>query len=300
MKFLAFQLGAMSIIREAEDKFVLNGKHTQEDLMKLLDTFISKYVLCRKCENPETIIKTSSAKISLTCKACGETSDFPPIDKFETFISKSPAAKEGKVVKKKSAAAAAAASAEGSAAAAAGDDKEGKVVKKKVVKKKVVKKSPGEQAFKANLPVYAIESEINLALSGIDNKNDVEAVAAALRKIYDSLGEHRNCEHMAKAIYSTIFNGDVAGRIVALGKVLAPYTAARKNVQFAVLAALNESVVAKELEGKNVPGILKLFFDEDVLAEENIVAWMEENKESVLAKEAEVFVNWLKTAELED
>lgn len=294
VKFLALQLGTMSRILEDKDHYVINGKHSQEDLMKLLDTFISKYVLCRKCENPETIIKATSSKISLTCKACGAITDFPPLDKFETFISKTAAGKSPKVVKKKSADA-------GEAAAGEGEEGEKKKVIKKVVRKKVVvKKSPGEQTFRANLPVYAIESRINSALALMGNGAELEKIESELRNIYDSLGEYRNCEHMVKAIYSTIFNEDVAGKIMTRGQILAVYTAGRRNVQFAVMELMNESVVEGDIDKKKVPALFKKLFDADVLAEEDILAWAEENAEAPLTKAAESFTNWLKTAEIED
>lgn len=274
--------------------------------MKHLDTFIAKYVLCRFCENPETIFKATASKITLTCKACGKTTEIIPIDRFENMVTKAAAAKSAKAKTKKAAAAAAAAagsddSAAASAAAApAAATGEKKVVKKKVVKKKVVKKNLSEAAFQANLPVYAIESEICAALPSLGVNPSAEKVGEALRKIYDALGEHRNCEHMVRAAYSTLFNGAVAEKIVALGDVLAQFTAARKNVQVAVLELLEESVKEREVEEKNVPGLLKKFFDGDVLEEENILAWTEENKESVLTKAAEPFTTWLKTAEIEE
>ena len=289
----------MSIIKEADDKYVLNGKHSQVDLMKLLDQFIAKYVLCRKCENPETTIEIRRDTISLTCKACGEVTQFPVLDKFDTYISKLAAsAKPAKVKKAPAAAPASDETASDTSAAAAGDEKKKKVLKKKVVPGKKVTKTPS--AFTANLPVYSIESEIDVALASLDRGSSVEMLAGELRKIYDSLGDHRNCEHMARAIFSTVVNGDIAARIMAAGSVLAPYTAARQNVQFAVMGLLNTALAAKDLVPATVPGILKKFYDDDVLAEENVLAWVDANPDTPLTKAAEPFVNWLKTAETED
>ena len=35
-------------------RYIVNGQHQAEDLSKLLDKFIKKFVLCGKCGNPET------------------------------------------------------------------------------------------------------------------------------------------------------------------------------------------------------------------------------------------------------
>jgi len=36
---------------------IINGKFNEEELKQLMDRFIEKYVLCKKCNYPETSIK---------------------------------------------------------------------------------------------------------------------------------------------------------------------------------------------------------------------------------------------------
>lgn len=37
-----------------EDRYIVNGAHDCEKLQNLLDGFIKRFVLCPKCDNPET------------------------------------------------------------------------------------------------------------------------------------------------------------------------------------------------------------------------------------------------------
>ena len=56
------------------DRFIINGIHKVETLQEILYHFISNYVLCRQCLNPETTItnsKSNTAVYEMKCKACG-------------------------------------------------------------------------------------------------------------------------------------------------------------------------------------------------------------------------------------
>lgn len=54
-KFFGFELGSQSIIDLKAEKFLVNGSHDVERLANVMDTFISKFVLCPSCFNPETV-----------------------------------------------------------------------------------------------------------------------------------------------------------------------------------------------------------------------------------------------------
>ncbi len=48
-KFFGFELGAITTIEPEHDKYIVNGKHDQPKLAQVLDDFIEKFVLCKKC-----------------------------------------------------------------------------------------------------------------------------------------------------------------------------------------------------------------------------------------------------------
>ncbi|CAF1549497.1 unnamed protein product, partial [Rotaria sordida] len=72
--------------------YVIKGAYNQEILQDLLDGFISKFVLCRFCGNPETELsfyKKNGNKICQRCDACGNTNAISmESHKLTTFISK--------------------------------------------------------------------------------------------------------------------------------------------------------------------------------------------------------------------
>jgi len=85
-KFFGFELGALTSIQT--DKYVVNGRHDAEDLARVLDTFIEKFVLCGGCRNPETNINIKGEKIFLVCRACGKTTQCDPTNRLVSFITK--------------------------------------------------------------------------------------------------------------------------------------------------------------------------------------------------------------------
>lgn len=88
----------------ADDRFIVNGAHTQERLLELLDTFIVKFVLCGACDNPETELvitgKGRNEDMHKDCKACGRQTSVDMRHKLTTYILKNPPAKKGKKGKK--------------------------------------------------------------------------------------------------------------------------------------------------------------------------------------------------------
>lgn len=66
-----------------------------------MDGFINKFVLCKKCRNPETTVTLKDPRILLDCKACGERSEVDPRAKLSSFILKNEPTKKGKKEKKK-------------------------------------------------------------------------------------------------------------------------------------------------------------------------------------------------------
>jgi translation initiation factor 5 len=85
-KFFGFELGALT--STANDKYVVNGKHDAEDLARVLDIFIEKFVLCGGCRNPETNVVIKGDKIFLVCRACGKSTQCDPTQRLVSFMTK--------------------------------------------------------------------------------------------------------------------------------------------------------------------------------------------------------------------
>lgn len=88
IKYFGFELGAQTNIDPPDDRWIINGAHEANKLQDLLDGFISKFVLCKKCKNPETDVVIKDDRILLDCKACGQRSDVDIRLKLSGFILK--------------------------------------------------------------------------------------------------------------------------------------------------------------------------------------------------------------------
>lgn len=95
IKYFGFELGAQTNIDPSDDRWIINGAHEASKLQDYLDGFISKFVLCKKCKNPETDVQIKDGNIMLDCKACGQRSSVDLRLKLSGFIIKH-APKKGK------------------------------------------------------------------------------------------------------------------------------------------------------------------------------------------------------------
>ena len=86
IKYFGFELGAQANAKPSDDRWIINGAHNAPKLQDYLDGFISKFVLCKKCKNPETDVLIKGDNIFLDCKACGQRSEVDPRLKLSTFI----------------------------------------------------------------------------------------------------------------------------------------------------------------------------------------------------------------------
>ena len=81
-------MGAQTNTNPTDDRWIINGAHEASKLQDHLDGFISRFVLCKKCKNPETDIVIRDGHILLDCKACGQRSDVDIRHKLSSFILK--------------------------------------------------------------------------------------------------------------------------------------------------------------------------------------------------------------------
>ncbi|KAH6985036.1 domain found in IF2B/IF5-domain-containing protein [Ilyonectria robusta] len=88
IKYFGFELGAQTNIDPKDDRWIINGAHDAAKLQDHLDGFINKFVLCKKCKNPETDVHIKDDRILLDCKACGQRSDVDIRLKLSGFILK--------------------------------------------------------------------------------------------------------------------------------------------------------------------------------------------------------------------
>jgi translation initiation factor 5 len=93
-KYFGCELGAQTQFDVKNERYIVNGCHDAGRMQDMLDGFIKKFVLCEKCDNPETVLKVKKNMIGASCKACGHIFTLDMRHKLTTFICKNPPEKE--------------------------------------------------------------------------------------------------------------------------------------------------------------------------------------------------------------
>jgi len=324
-KYFGFELGSITTIEQDKDKYVVNGKHDQSKLAQVLDDFIEKFILCKKCQrNPETYMTIKGGVIELKCKACGGRSPVDMRHKLCTFILKNPppAEKEErklKTVKKK----------ESSEENGADQTEEGngKQEEKKSSRKKKkqeededdvvwytdTSKEAAEQRRK-NMLDNTSELAAKLLSTGISDRPDplVEmntfletkpsnaSIIAQLKKLK---GDFKlDDEQAARLTFLSLFSVDIFKQLktnrLAVLKEFVPNVEAQNGILAAITELGKEASVLKL-----IPHVLKHLYDEDVLEEMTILKWYgakSRSSDALKVKEAsKVFVEWLENADEE-
>jgi len=68
MKFMCSELGA-----NMEQTSIVKGKHAYDVMLKHLDKFIDKYVVCQHCKYPELTMRVDGKNLKSVCNSCGAT-----------------------------------------------------------------------------------------------------------------------------------------------------------------------------------------------------------------------------------
>eukprot|EP00835_Amoeboradix_gromovi_P003641 NODE_249_length_12946_cov_0.357438.p4 type:complete len:374 gc:universal NODE_249_length_12946_cov_0.357438:6853-5732(-) len=98
-KYFGFELGSQTIVG---DRDIVNGAHDAARLQSILSNFIKKFVLCQKCDNPETDLIVEGSKkrqvIYQVCVACGHKEAVDMTHKLTTYIIRHPPGSENKEI----------------------------------------------------------------------------------------------------------------------------------------------------------------------------------------------------------
>jgi len=99
LKFIGLELGAQ--VEAKNNKYIIGGDRKVEEIYKVFDSFIEKYILCVVCKNPETNLATKKGNITLTCRACGKITQVDYPHKLTDYIIKKERVQEKTASKKK-------------------------------------------------------------------------------------------------------------------------------------------------------------------------------------------------------
>jgi len=326
-KFLACELCVHGRYFDNEGKAIFTGAHQADDIASKLDAFINSYVLCPACHLPEIDLLVENKFVVGKCNACGISSQVNNIHRVAAFIVKNPPEGStvcGKLTKEEKRAKKEAANAkekDGSKAVDKGTGEGGR--KKKVVKKKVVKKvskkkggatDDGFDLKSETANMIMVRMNIRTSLPNAnpaDFYHELRAVqlTQALSQndvVYLALGALFDCG--VKLEEDEVFGGEYSRVSVAEFKDMLPYlTKLAYDCSKEAITALQlfmYNCVTEVSYRAHYPLLLKAFYDENIVDEDDVIDYYKQDHESEdfkKAKEAlQPFLKWLEEVEAND
>ena len=68
-KYLVKSLGTAGFLEAG--RLTLQGKFTEDEIQKEVDSYVKEYVLCRECGAPDTVLVREDRILFVRCMACG-------------------------------------------------------------------------------------------------------------------------------------------------------------------------------------------------------------------------------------
>jgi len=342
-KYFGCELGAQTQFDYKNERFIVNGSHDAEKLQDLLDGFIRRFVLCPECDNPETDLKVSkSGTISQGCKACGFHGPLKVVHKVNTFILKNPpnlnpatqgsSLTEGKRSKrsKKAGENGDSSTVDGDTSVASVGDNEAIVRSASVV----TEEDDDDTTWSADVSEAAVRARMqdltdgakSMTISDDSEKSEKERLDIFYEFVkkrrdaneLDNVQVHKELAVEADRLDITqkaplvlaelLFSTNITQEVRKHRNLLLRFTHNNQKAQRYLMGGLEQIIAlhADKLMDK-VAGILKLFYDTDILEEKTILEWSEKISKKYVPKEtsekihekAKPFIQWLREADEE-
>jgi len=327
-KYFGCELGAQTQFDIKAERYIVNGCHDGNKLQDMLDGFIKKFVLCEKCENPETVIKVKKNMIGASCKACGHMYVMDMRHKLSTFIVKNPPEKEidsqgssvtdrkdrKKEKKDKNG------KKDGSDDNANGDDDYddddadwGEDVSEEAVRQRMEALSGGLGGLVIDNDLEKPEEDrINIFYKFVVMKKNAGPIhgGSAAKEV---IAEADRLEVRNKApivLCELLFNDKIMKekQIEKYANLLLRFCHENQKAQKYLLGGIEKTIEIHQATLINkVPHIFKTFYEEDIIEEEVLFEWAKKVSKKYVSKEtaakihekAQPFIKWLKEAEEE-
>lgn len=307
VKYFGYELGAQTAFKEEDDRYLVNGSHQQNELQDSLDGFISKFVLCGACKNPETQIQIKGkGLLQKDCKACGRLTDVDVRHKLSSYILKNPPPTS---TGKKSATATAnvvgggksisdiAQSAEGTeAAAAVGDDGDDDALTKKINAEAAALSTQtvdvADDDWAVDMSKEAIEARAR-ELEGLtlndtqakltefgewllhesqESKDDLPSDVEIYRKIIEL--ELLEVEDVVLVLAQVLFDENIIDQIEEHSGLLAKLINDKSSFEKSFLGGLERFLgLEKPALIPTLPKILVKLYDKELISEDVILSW---------------------------
>jgi len=327
-KYFGCELGAQTQFDIKAERYIVNGCHDGSKLQDMLDGFIKKFVLCEKCDNPETVLKVKKNMIGASCKACGHIFTLDMRHKLTTFIIKNPPEKtlddQGESLTKKK---------DRKKEKEEKEDKNGKKdgsdendddwgndddgdwaedVSEEAVRKRMEALSGGLGGLVIDNDMEKPEGErINIFHKYVVLKKNAGPINPAAAKEILAEAERLEVKNKAPLVLCELFLNENIMKEKQIKKyrnVFLRFTNENQKAQKYLIGGIEKTIDSHQAAlMPKVPHIFKEFFEEDMLEEEVLLEWAKKVSKKNVSKDvaqkihdkAAPFIQWLKEAEEE-
>jgi len=332
-KYFGCELGAQTQFDFKNERYIVNGAHDAARLQDMLDGFIKKFVLCEKCDNPETVLKVLVRKgiINASCKACGHYFLLDMRHRLSTFILRNPpeqdlnnkgtslSEKKGKD-KKGGDSAGNLDTTNGSGGSGGANDENddddeqwSTDISAEAVRKRMEEDlSSGVKSLAMDDDMEKPESErINIFHAYLEVKSNAGPLDAQAVKELFVEAERLEVTNKAPLVLCEVLLCDTEEPIKKIKThklVFVRFTNENQKAQKYLLGGIEKLIEMKrDVLLPKVAVIFKTLYDEDILDEEVIIEWAKKVSKKYVSKElaekihknAAPFVTWLQEAEEE-
>ncbi|KAM0845370.1 hypothetical protein ACQ4PT_056411 [Festuca glaucescens] len=320
-KYFGCELGAQSKFDEKTGISIVNGAHDTGKLAAILENFIKKYVQCANCRNPETE-KGGKDKKAMRRAEKERLKEGAAADEEMKKLKKDAAKKKGcsskentvkRVTTRKKAGGGGGSSEEEHSTSPthsgdAADEDDDDVQWQTDTSAEAARKRIAEQLSAATAEMVVLSTEetpYDELVEEIKSSLGNAATAAQLKAVLSS--STLPAKDVMNALFEALFHG--AGKGFANDvKKNREYLAAAvpdEGAQILLLQAIGSFCSECSAEAlKEVPVVLKVLYDGDVLEEETIVQWYDEavaaGECSKAVENARRFVEWLQSAKSDE
>lgn len=329
-KFFGCELGAQTQFAFKDDRYIVNGSHEAGKLQQLLDVFIKKFILCTKCENPETTLHPNERKetIRQTCKACGHQAMLNMTHKLTTYILKNPpdvkidqlgsskTQKKDRTKVQSSGSPNGETGTNGTAEDEWDDEDWGEDTSDAAVASRMQELSAGVKHLTLSSQAHKSQAEkLEIFLDYCKNKKETGVlVPGADMAVFKDIASEADSLEIKEgkgvmALVHVLMDEDCVKQIAQYRILLLHFTNKSPKSQKYLLGAFEKLIEMKqEALLPRVSHILKSLYDQDVVDEEVLLEWgakaskkhVSKNLSEQIHAQAAPFIKWLNEAEEEE
>lgn len=260
LKFMGYELGSQ--VNEKRNVCTINGELNHDDILKTLDKFIEKYVLCSNCGLPEMPLKVENNRLACKCNSCGAITAPDMKHKLSSYIIKNPPELTGEFGPEAQ-----------KQVETVGRDFSDVDRKKYEIRRKIAASS-FEPLEEASQPVFqAIEEYLSLILPINDkyfyNSSQPEVVYKAVKRLRM---ENKHFDRIGYILFNHIFDKGILKQVETRGVLFEEVLKRHKMEELIpVEIILNLQVFLyvrfdSDNWAKQIPTILKNFNDQEIIS----------------------------------